>query len=339
MAVDINEIRRQRVLDALAPASTLSWSQGSGNERVSFNILFANIRTRERSQLLTIALQATYRNRLIFEDRINLPNPPTQIRDINRILVDNPLQAIRSTLSDVVKITTKGLTVPRLERNPDGSFRGDTLAVRSGTNDGRVGSTNTTFATMAAGSGLSANTTEADTRVVWGFDTVNYLGDMFFIDFDTSSLLAGATISAAVITLYGAFTGESDVDNYNLEARYKDWGGTVTTADWFDPRAGVWSGLVSGGNFNTSVWVQTEGTANNLSDSGVYISINKIGTTSLVVGFSGMDNATPTGMNRVFTHAADEAGTAADPLFTITYTPAKGFPFRNRQFQRSQLRR
>src|SRR3990167_651333 len=275
MAVDINEIRRQRVLDALAPASTLSWSQGSGNERVSFNILFANIRTRERSQLLTIALQATYRNRIIFEDRINLPNPPTQIRDTNRVLFDDPLQAIRATLSDVVRITTKGLTVPRLERNPDGSFRGDTLAVRSGTNDGRVRSSNATFATMATGSGLSANTTEADVTVNWSFDTVNYIGDMFFIDFDTSSILSDSTIDTAVLTLYGAFTAESDSNGYNLEARYKDWGGTVTTADWFDPRSGVWSGLVSGGLLDVGVWVQTEGTANNLSDSGVYTSISK----------------------------------------------------------------
>lgn len=231
----------------------------------------------------------------------------------------DPTLAVKRTLEDVLKIVTaRG---PRLERiGKTDSFRGDTLAQRAATTDGSVNSSNATFATMAAGSGLAANTTNASVFTRWHLFLGSYSGRMIFLEFDTSTIGSSSTITGCVYTLYAQGTAENDSDGYNLEIRYKDWGGSVTTADWFDPRAGVWNALPDGGLLDVGSWVQTSNTANDLSDSGVYTSIDKTSLTRVVVGLSGMNASTPTGTNSIDFRAADTAGTSTDPLGTYTYS-------------------
>lgn len=249
---------------------------------------------------------------------------PTGRSAVRDSFVPDPLLATKRTLEDVFRIVTA--SGPRLERiGKTDNFRGDTLAQRAGTTDGSVNSSNATFATMAAGSGLAANTTNASDFTKWHLFLGSYSGRMCFLEFDTSTIGSSSTITAAVYTLYAQGTGENDTNNYNLEIRYKDWGGSVTTADWFDPRSGVWNALASGGSMDVGSWVQTSNTANNLSDSGVYTSIDKAGTTRVVVGLSGMDSSTPTGVNSIDFRMANTAGTTTDPLATYTYsTVARG---------------
>lgn len=237
----------------------------------------------------------------------------------------NPLLALKVQLEQVVRTITKDFTITHLMRNSKGEFKGDTLAVTAGTADGTVSSIDAVYATMCTGSGLTSNTTNTSVTIIWSLNG-NPTGQYYFVPFDTSALTAAATITAAVYTFYGNTTAERDIDNFNLEVRYKAFG-TVTTADWFDPRTPTWNALVSGGLLDIGSWVQTSGTANNLSDSGVYSSISKTSTTEIVVGMSGMNSASaPTGRNEIVTQTADTAGTTTDPLLTITYTLPKSLP-------------
>lgn len=198
----------------------------------------------------------------------------------------------------------------------------DTLAQRSGTADGTVESDHPNIATARSGVNLVANTTATSSLTQWTWSGADYIGRYAFFIYDTSSLGASTTITAAVYTFYGTGTAEADTNGYNAEVRYRDFGGTVTTADWFDPSGGVWSGLESGGSFDVTSWNQTAEAANDFSDSGVYTSINKTGNTMVVLGLSGIESATPTGTNRINFRMADLAGTTSDPLLTVTHSAA-----------------
>lgn len=320
MAVDGNETRRQRIVDLLANGGSRTWTRGP----LSFTAANPIIRQLNGSRVFSIELTVSRSGLIWFDDRINIPNPPTAVRgalnaDGTSQLSDSPLQAIRDTLFDVVRITTQNLTVPRLERNADGTFNGDTLAVRSGTNDGRVTSTNASWNTCRDGASLVANTTNTSQTIS---ANPTYSIVQGFIDFDTSSIGAGATVSSYVFTLYGTGTAETDTDGTTIDVRSYDWGGTVTTADYRDTNPGSnWTGLTLFASKVTNTWNQTNNTANNFtSGSGT---INQTGTTSVVVGIDRIASASaPTGNNQFTTYFADQAGTTSDPLLTVTYAPA-----------------
>lgn len=325
MAVDPLETRRQRIVDALPAGATRTWSRTVGANTLAFTLANPQIRQLNGGRVFSVECTVTRNGTVIYDDRVNMPNPAVAVMAADKTVTDNPLQALRDTLMDVVNIWTRGFTQARLERNPDGSFKGDTLAVRAGTNDGQVFSSDADFATMAAGSGLTSSNTDTSTAVFWSVDgTPAYSGRFMLEDYDTSTITAGATITGAVYTFYGDGAAEVDADNYNLDVRYKDWGGTVTTADWFDPRSPVWNALVAGGIFDVGSWNQTAAAANNFSDSSAYGSINKTGTTRIVLWLSGVNAATPTGDNEVTVRAANVAGTSSDPLLTVTYTLPAG---------------
>lgn len=312
------EVRRHRAMQAIGGLHGHSWTRRINGRGFRATLSNQRLRRLHGMEVMTVEASAAVDGVVIYEEQINFPNPTLRER---AGLGLRPVEAMESTVEQLVLISTAGFARPHLERNPDGSYRGDTLAVRSGTADGYVASSNSTFATMAAGSGLSANTTGTTTQIEWTLFIGTYNGRMFFMPFDTSSLGASAVITAAVFTFTAEGRAENDSNNYNAEVRYKSFGGTVTTGDWFDPRSGVWSGLPSGGLLDIGSWNQTDGAANNFSDSGVYTSIAKTGSTEVVLGMSGMDNATPTGTNRFDIYTADQTGTNSDPLLTITFTP------------------
>lgn len=324
MAVDPLETRRQRIVDALPVGAARTWSRTVGANTFAFTLANPQIRVLNGTRVFSVECTVTRNGTLLFDDRVNMPNPAVAIRGADRIPVDDPLQAIRDTLLDVVFITTRGGTQPRLERLANGQLKGDTLAVRSGTGDGRVTSEDATFATMCTGAGTLSSSTAAGTiSPEWSLNGGLYDGTMFFLPFDTSSLTSPATITAAVLTLYGESTAEQSTDAYSIQAKYKAFA-TLDTGDWFDPRSPVWNALVAGGQITLSSWNQTNNTANNFSDSGVYSSISKTGTTEMVVNMSGANASTPTGPNVFTTYSADNAGTTSDPLFTVTYTLPTG---------------
>ena len=330
----LNSEKRAAVYTALTSQNSREWTVGAGANKLTISIENPTIRTIKNGKDV-FTVDVIVRNRsgiIVYYDRFNMADPPTAIRSGDQIVTD-PIAAMISTLTDATSAVTAGFTKPRIEKVP-GGFKGDTLAVRCGTNDGRVASSDAVFATMAAGAALAANTTGTTLFARWRLNAGVYGGDMAFQDYDTSSIGALPNINTAVYTVYSTGTAETDTDGYNLEVRYKDWGGTVTTADWFDPRSGVWSGLPSGGSIDLTGWDQTDGVSHNFSDSGVYSSINKTGTTRIVIGLSGMDNATPTGNNGTIWYSADQAGTSTDPLLTVTYSlPASLAPHNSRPYR------
>ena len=317
MAVDVEETRRTRALLGVAPLRDRSWSAGE------FDFEVSNPRTRVlgESRVLTVEVLVRRNGFPVYEDRINMPNPPLGVRNDDGTVRENPLGALRDSIRDVVRAVTGDGRFPRLERRPDGTFKGDTLAVRSGTNDGRISSANATWTTCLNGSTLVAATsaTAEDVRATW--TGAVYQIRQVFLDFDTSSLGAGATVTNGVFTLYGNTTAETDAVGYDIQIRSYNWGGTLTTADYVDsnPQSN-WTANTLMAHFDVTSWSQGSGNANNFTVDS-YAAVSKTGTTSVVVGLSALGSGTPTGDNSVEFRMADQSGTTSDPLLTVTYTP------------------
>lgn len=191
-----------------------------------------------------------------------------------------------------------------------------TLTVFGDTADGAVESSDATYSTMRSGSGLSAFT--VTTTWIVGQQT-GYVGDQIFLAFDTSPLGAGATITSAVLSLYGS--ENASATDFDVQARLLDWGTTVTTADWV---AGAsLSGLTLLGSFNTSAYSLEA--YNAFSDTAMTANINKTGFTRMVIASSRLSNGdVPTGNEYVGFYLANEAGTTKDPKLVITYTTPAG---------------
>ena len=248
---------------------------------------------------------------------------PTGDRGPRDTMVFDPWGAMQKTLEQVFSIVTKN--GPRIERivNSD-RFRGDTLAQRSSTADGRINSgPAANWGACADGVARVANTTGTSAFGTQAtFVTPDYDCHASFFDFDTSSLGAGASVSTAVFTLYGEGTAEVNTNSLTMQARIYNWGGTLTTADWRDRAQLAADSLFA--TMAVSSWNQTNNTANNFtSDAGAPALVNKVGTTYLVLTLSNFPTggAAPTGNNKVETYMAEFAGTTSDPLLTVTYTP------------------
>jgi hypothetical protein len=320
VAVDANAAKRQRILDTLSPTATRSWTSGSGSSRLTFTVGNVQIQTLNEREVLSIDMQVSRSGVVWFDDRVNMPNPVTAVRNNSGVAQDNPLAATRATLETVANSATVNFTVPHVMRLPGtNTFLGDTLAVRSSAADGIVTSTNANFNTTLDGSGLSANTAAGTATVAC---STGFTVTLLYLDFDTSSLGAGATISAVVPTLYGATTAESNTNTTTIQMRIFNWGGTLTTADWIDmnPSTG-WTNLTLVADQSLGGWNQTNNASNSFNDSGLaYNSINKTSPTYMVTGLARIAVGQPTGANSFVTYTADNAGTTSDPLLTVTYT-------------------
>lgn len=334
MAVDINATRRQRVLDSLATGASRTFSRTLGGVAYSCTLANPLIRTLNGMQVLTVDVSLTRNGVLVYEDRLNQPNPPNGIYQNNGSIQDNPLQALRNTILDVASAATNNWTTPHLMRGPDGQFKGDTLAVRSGTADGRLQSSNNTWNLARDGSGLTVDTAAATVSIVASFSST-YTIRAFYLSFDTSSLGAGAVISTSVFTLYGTGTAENVTNAPVAQIRPKAWGPTLETTDWIDFNPDTnWTGLTLMADKTVSTWNETDGAANDFTHRSS-ADINKTGPTEVVVALDKAASATaPTGANSFSTYTADQTGTTTDPLLTVTYTPARSMPvFNNRPWR------
>ena len=320
MAVDANETKRQRVFEALADSASRTWARDSGQNRLAFTIANPVVRVLNGTPVVSVDLLVTRNGRIVYDDRLNFPNPPLLVRNADGTNTFAPLRAMRIILEQEVERATRNFTGTRLERNADGTFRGDTLVVFA-TEDGYVSSNNASITSARSGSNLTVTTTSPN-RVQAALAASVYYFRITYMAFDTSALGAGATITANVLSLAGNGTAETNADSISMLAQYYDYGaGDPATADWINLTTS-WSGLVDVGSFTVSGWDQTSNAYNAFSDSGNYSSIAKAGVTRIVVGTSLHPSGTPTGANQVEFHASEAAGTTGDPKLTITYTPA-----------------
>lgn len=319
--------RRQRVIDAFADGATRSWTIGSGQNQLTFTVANLQLRDLGGFQVVSVDLTISRAGVVYFADRVNMPNPANAVRSDITGVIDNPLQAVRKQLLDSASAVTSAFTVVHDMRDGSGGFLGDTLSVRTPSTDGIVESgPNSTYSSVRAGIGLSADTASANDSFQSVLSAPFYAERQAFFSFDTSTLGASATVSAAVFTLYATGTAEADANNLTAEARVYDWsGGGLTTADWRN--ATNYSAATLFATFDVGTWDQTADTANNFtSDAGAPALVSLTGTTYLMTGMSNMAAGTaPTGSNGINIRMANTAGTASDALLTVTYTlPSAG---------------
>src|SRR5690606_6986142 len=192
-----------------------------------------------------------------------------------------------------------------------------TLSVRSAAVDGRVRSFHASnWATCQNGSNLNANST--DEFVELNCSSGPFEVFQYFVDFATTSVPDAATIDSYTFTMYGTGTAESNDNGTTLEARIYDWGGTVATSNWRTPAN--FSAATLFASFTSSGWNQTNNAANNFTSNGALASINKTGTTYLVVTHNRFTGSAPTGDNYIESYTANQSGTASDPLLVVNYT-------------------
>lgn len=232
----------------------------------------------------------------------------------------NPLAALRLSLEDTVRQVTKDFTRPHLMRNPDGTFKGDTLTAFA-IEDGKIRTTNSNIATSRAGSGL---TTDVSGVYLFStsFVTPNYIFSMGCEAFDTSALTGFATISACVLSLAGTGTVELNPDGLTAQARFHDYGtGDPTTGDWFNITTTGWTDKPLVGTLAFSSWNETSAAYNAFSDSGnAEANVNKLGMTRVVIGTDMFPTGTPSDDNGIEINSSDAAGTTSDPKLVLTYT-------------------
>lgn len=186
-------------------------------------------------------------------------------------------------------------------------------AVKAGTGDLEFW-VNTTGATCSIGQQYAFGDSGDPDYIPWESDTIGEA----FISFDTSSIGAGSTVSAAVLTL----TSAGGNTNFTLQARLHDWGATLTTADWLYGASLSGTTLLahramSGG------W--TIGTAYDLTDDALAANVSKTGSTRIILVSANTVSATrATAGEMAGCYLADQAGTTSDPKLVVTYSAGGG---------------
>lgn len=188
-----------------------------------------------------------------------------------------------------------------------------TLAVNSSTDDGYVKSTNATYATARAGSGL----TSATNQIAGNVGQVNFY-DIWelFLDFDTSSIDDSATVSSAILNT--DLSSDGSTTDFEARCGLFDWGTGLTTADWQDGTE--LAALTQLCHLNTSA-MGSVGTNTNWVDDAFAANINKTGETRVVL-FSAETENNSSNVNDEYVSLslADAFGTSDDPLLTVTYS-------------------
>jgi len=195
--------------------------------------------------------------------------------------------------------------------NAGGPASADYSAARSGTSS---------LAAYTTDTGISVGQVHTDAS--WWDDDLGetFYSEQFwvyesFLSFDTSALTSGATVSAAVLRVTSS--GDVSTTDFDIQARLRDWGTSLTTADWV---AGAdLSGLTLLGSYATSSGF-TANTGYDLSDTAMAANVNKTGTTRMLLCSSRtVGNTAPTGDEFVSTYSSDYTGTTRDPVLTVTY--------------------
>lgn len=195
-----------------------------------------------------------------------------------------------------------------------------TLTVYASTADNDVKSTEDIYATARAGGILAAGAAGGGSSTVGQDFTPGKPGfyDIWeaFESFDTSSLGASATVSAAALTLTSS--ADSSVTDFTIQARIHDWGAVVETADWVAGASLSGKTLVAT-HATSAGW--TAGTGYEFTDVALPANVNKTGTTYILLNSSRhQGNNAPTGDEFIQLRTADYTGTASDPKLVVTYT-------------------
>lgn len=182
--------------------------------------------------------------------------------------------------------------------------------------DGFITSSNATYSTARAGSGLTVDTTGTTTIAgQFVFSGTYYLRESFF-SFDTSAVTG--TVSS--VTLSFVPGGQSLATPITLEVRRHNWGPTLTTADWVAGADMSSKTLVASFNATAANW---SGSAyiDMTSDAAFLTNINQAGTTDIVVCSNRFTSGTsPTAGEYLLINSTETSGTSQDPKLVIVTT-------------------
>ncbi len=191
--------------------------------------------------------------------------------------------------------------------------------------DGGIQTTNQTNYTTAhdLATGEAASATDTELLGQNGKGGSNYFINRSIMNFDTSALTSGATISAAVLSLFyrsdktSVDTGAAHGDQ-QIVAATPAGTNTVTTSDFPQFGTTVFATRVYG-DFSSGVYYDFT------LDSNGRANISKTAISKFGLRAKGDVSAlTPTGNNYVSFYSADQTGTSNDPKLVITYTAVVG---------------
>jgi hypothetical protein len=196
-----------------------------------------------------------------------------------------------------------------------------TTVVYAGAEDGYIYSEdfeNGLYSVARAGSGAKTADTIA-TEVYVGQDATPFVYEGF-VQFDTSGIADGDTVSAAVLNVTSQ--ADSSATDFTIQARLSDWGTGLTTADYV---AGAsLSSLTLLATYATSSGF-TANTAYDFTDSAMPANVNKTGATRMLLCSSRtVGNNAPSGDEYVGIKSADTTGTTSDPKLTVTHAAGGG---------------
>lgn len=158
----------------------------------------------------------------------------------------------------------------------------------------------------------------AGTQITVGQDA-GYYCYQGFMDFDTSSLGATASISSAVLSLF--LRSDGSVTDFTVTAAYRDWGSSLTSGD-FVAGASL-SGLTTVATLATSTF--TTGQYYSFTDVAMPANVQLTSNTRILLYSSRQSgNNTPSGPEYVgFYGSADPT---LKPKLEITYTLGSASP-------------
>jgi hypothetical protein len=159
---------------------------------------------------------------------------------------------------------------------------------------------------------INGTTGFSGTTVVSG----EYYVSLTLLDFDTSTIPADATVTAVEFSLY-TYSTSGNVTAHVQEVYAKDWGATITTADWVAPgdlgtllASKSTSGFASGTRYTF------------VNESGMLAAIVKAGTTRFLVTTARQRNASaPTTAERISWYFV-ASGDPYKPTLVVTYSEA-----------------
>lgn len=200
-----------------------------------------------------------------------------------------------------------------------------TVTIYGNTNDGFISSSSTTYLTARSGGGSFSTDTSSTTFNVG--ETYNGITSTYtlyegFIEFSTS---AANIVSATSATLDLYLDTRSITNSQTFYVRQRDWGGTVTTADWVSGGSLSALTLAASYPFTTSTAV---GAITFTSAAGMPGTINTTGPTRYVVSSGYVESGTSSTQTQYLVfRSGDYSGTTNQPKLTVTGTIATSSTF------------
>ena len=180
----------------------------------------------------------------------------------------------------------------------------------------------TVYADAYAGANLEELAAQVFSKIGQYVSGGNYSCFESFIDFDTQSIPDTDTVSAVAMVLEPY--ADNSATDFLIQIRVRDWGTSLTTADWVAGADLSALTLVAQLDTDTNWPVGNDRTMINFGTNFVD-NINKTGSTRLILHSERHSlNTTPTGREDVDYKETETAGTTSDPYVSVTHAGAGG---------------